>query len=104
MPIMSPSFLSSCIVLGLSSPSSPNTSTSQFYLVLVSLNFKYLLFSFLGRTLTWLLGGALGAGAAIWVNFGDREDEFFINYALYIVAVLYGAGSSVLLITRYCND
>jgi len=50
-----------------------------------------------GRKVTWLLGALLGAGAATWVYFD--EGSFYNHYSIFAVAALYGAGSTVILIT-----
>jgi len=51
----------------------------------------------LGRKLTWLIGALIGSAAAGWVYFD--VSEFYNQYSIFIVAAIYGAGSSVILIT-----
>jgi len=51
----------------------------------------------LGRKMTWMIGALIGAGAATWVYFDGGA--FYNEYSIFFVAALYGAGSSVILIT-----
>lgn len=52
----------------------------------------------LGRQATWLLGAVVGCGASITVFLADGEA--MRSWGIYVVAVAFGASSSVLLITR----
>ncbi|XP_059489123.1 major facilitator superfamily domain-containing protein 12-like [Neocloeon triangulifer] len=52
---------------------------------------------FCGRKISYLFGALLGGGACAWVYFGTGD--FYSKYEIYGVASLFGAGSSVLLVT-----
>ncbi|XP_026463036.1 major facilitator superfamily domain-containing protein 12-like [Ctenocephalides felis] len=51
----------------------------------------------LGRKLAYGIGAVLGISACIWARFGNGE--FYITYLIYVVAVLFGAAGSILLVT-----
>ncbi|XP_067003209.2 major facilitator superfamily domain-containing protein 12 [Anabrus simplex] len=50
-----------------------------------------------GRKVTYVLGALLGITACIWVKFGSGDN--FSTYEIYAVAVLLGAGGSLMLVT-----
>ncbi|XP_021931494.1 major facilitator superfamily domain-containing protein 12-like isoform X2 [Zootermopsis nevadensis] len=50
-----------------------------------------------GRKLAFLVGGILGISACVWIHFGSGV--FYTKYGIYLVAILLGAGSSVMLVT-----
>ncbi|XP_072396360.1 major facilitator superfamily domain-containing protein 12-like isoform X2 [Diabrotica undecimpunctata] len=51
----------------------------------------------LGRKLTYILGTIFGLVGCIWIKFGYGEN--YINYCIYAVAILIGAGGSIVLVT-----
>lgn len=51
----------------------------------------------LGRRMSYLLGCLLGVIACIWIQFRAGYD--FITYEIYAVAVLFGVGGSIILVT-----
>lgn len=50
-----------------------------------------------GRGISYILGTILGVLACIWIQLRDGED--FVTYDIYAVAVLFGAGGSIILVT-----
>jgi len=53
-----------------------------------------------GRKVAYLLGAAVGLAAAVWVFWGDTWSfEWFKQYGIFLVSVLYGVGSCAVLIT-----
>jgi len=53
----------------------------------------------LGRKGTFLLGCIVGLGGCAGIWFGSYTDSTYVNYCIYIVAVCFGVGGCVLLIT-----
>ncbi|CAH0548088.1 unnamed protein product [Brassicogethes aeneus] len=51
----------------------------------------------LGRKITYVIGMVLGVSACIWIKFG--QDSLYTNVFIYIVAILVGAGGSIVLVT-----
>ncbi|KAF5283373.1 hypothetical protein FQA39_LY04749 [Lamprigera yunnana] len=51
----------------------------------------------LGRKMAYIIGSIFGVIACIWVKL--RSGPVFITYEIYIVAVLFGAGGSITLVT-----
>lgn len=52
---------------------------------------------YIGRKASFMLGAVVGAAAAIALRLG--HGEIYVNYLLYLVAALLGAGGSVMLVT-----
>ena len=52
----------------------------------------------LGRNVTWLAGAFVGCAAALYIQLG--AGHFLQQYGIFLVAVMLGASSCVLLITR----
>ncbi|KAK9889427.1 hypothetical protein WA026_004697 [Henosepilachna vigintioctopunctata] len=50
-----------------------------------------------GRKLAYMIGVSLGIFACVWIQIG--RGTFYLSYGIYIVAVLIGAGGSVILVT-----
>ncbi|XP_019872631.1 major facilitator superfamily domain-containing protein 12-like [Aethina tumida] len=50
-----------------------------------------------GRKITYVIGTILGLAACIWINFG--ENALYKKCFIYIVALLVGAGGSIILVT-----
>ncbi|KAF5305314.1 hypothetical protein FQR65_LT07739 [Abscondita terminalis] len=51
----------------------------------------------LGRKMAYIIGTILGLIACIWVKI--RTGPVYVEYEIYIVAVLFGAGGSIILVT-----
>ncbi|KAJ8951322.1 hypothetical protein NQ318_008226 [Aromia moschata] len=50
-----------------------------------------------GRKVTYSVGAAVGIAACVWVKFG--RDAGFVAYYVYVVAVLFGFGGSIVLVS-----
>ncbi|XP_071451185.1 major facilitator superfamily domain-containing protein 12-like isoform X2 [Hetaerina americana] len=53
-----------------------------------------------GRKPTYLIGGIISIIACIWIYYG--EGPSYENHQIYLVAALFGAGSSITLVTSLC--
>lgn len=50
-----------------------------------------------GRRMSYIIGTLMGVSACIWIQL--RSGPGFVDYEIYIVAVLFGAGGSIILVT-----
>ncbi|XP_063239275.1 major facilitator superfamily domain-containing protein 12-like [Bacillus rossius redtenbacheri] len=66
---------------------------------LASLGIKYLS-NFCGNKVIYLIGAVASTAACIWVNYGSGDN--YKTYQIYMVAVLFGAGSSITLVSSLC--
>jgi len=53
----------------------------------------------IGRKATFLLGCSLGFASCLWILFGCKNDNMFVQYEVFGVAALIGAGGSTMLVT-----
>lgn len=53
---------------------------------------------YFGRRLTFILGSLLGLIACMWIQFGGGND-YYMNYFIYIIAILIGSCGSIVLVT-----